>query len=95
MSLLHQYKTFDEVDSLGYMEKRVQVCKWKWSELRPGLCLYPGQLFLILMSIWPSETQYQCIVKICHLSGEFTGVDFSRDKASVTARLKPMNHVHV
>ena len=62
---------------------------------RPGLCLYPGQLFLILTSIWPSETRYQCIVKICHLSGEFTGVDFLRDKASVTARLKPMNHVHV
>ena len=23
--------------------------------VRPGLCLYPGQQFLILMSIWPSE----------------------------------------
>ena len=34
---------------------------------RPGLCLYPGQLFLILTSIWPSETRYQCIVKTCHL----------------------------
>ena len=33
---------------------------------RPELCLYPGQLFLILTSIWPSETRYHCIVKICH-----------------------------
>ena len=65
--------------------------KLQVKSVRPGLCLYPGQLFLILTSIWPSETRYQCIVKICHLSGEFTGVDFSRDKASVTARLKPMN----
>ena len=25
----------------------------------PGLCVYPGQLFLVLTSIWPYRRQYQ------------------------------------
>ena len=55
----------------------------------------PSFLFIDVSVIGLSETRYHTIVKICHQSGEFTVVDFSRDKASVTARLIPMNHVHV
>ena len=55
----------------------------------------PSFLFINVSVIGLSETRYHTIVKICRQSGEFTGVDFSRDKASVTARLIPMNYVHV
>ena len=51
----------------------------------------PSFLFIDVSAIGLSETRYHTIVKICRQSGEFTGVDFSRLKASVTARLIPMN----
>ena len=51
----------------------------------------PSFLFIDVSVIGLSETRYHTIVKICRQSDEFTGVDFSRVKASVTARLIPMN----
>ena len=55
----------------------------------------PFFLFIDVSVIGLSETGYHTIVKICRQSGEFTGVDFSRVKASVMARLIPMNYVHL
>ena len=43
----------------------------------------PSFLFIDVSDIGLSETRCHTIVKICRLSGEFTGMDFSRDEASV------------
>ena len=48
------------------IEPMMNADKWRKYRVRPGLCLYPGQLFLILTSIWPSETRYHSIVKTWH-----------------------------
>ena len=48
------------------------------------ISIRPSFLFIDVSVIGLSETQYHIIVKIYRQSGEFTGVDFSRDEASVT-----------
>ena len=90
-NMARKYGSQNVLKGLGLVTKNAPL---GWD--RPGLCLYQATfLFIDVSVIGLSETRYHTIVKICRQSGEFTGVDFSRDKASVTARLIPMNYVHV